>query len=76
MAVAKHLQGSGIGAELLRAGVRQSEDHGAHYIWARARDSALKFYMQNGFDVFGEQFVDEATGMGHHLVMRVTTRQS
>jgi len=76
MAVAKHLQGSGIGAELLRAGVRQSEDHGAHYIWARARDSALKFYMQNGFDVFGEQFVDEATGMGHHLVMKATTRQS
>ncbi|MEN9746006.1 MAG: hypothetical protein RL729_478 [Actinomycetota bacterium] len=75
MAVAKHLQGSGMGAELLAAGVRQSEEHGAHYIWARARDSALKFYMQNGFDVFGEQFVDEATGMGHHLVMKVTTRQ-
>jgi hypothetical protein len=32
--------------------------------------------MQNGFDVFGEQFVDEATGMGHHLVMKATTRQS
>ena len=75
MAVAKHLQGSGVGAELLSAGVQRAEDDGAHYIWARARDSALKFYTQNGFDVFGDQFVDEATGMGHHLVMKVTTRQ-
>ena len=75
MAVAKHLQGSGVGAELLSAGVQRAEDDGAHYIWARARDSALKFYTQNGFDVFGDQFVDEATGMSHHLVMKVTTRQ-
>lgn len=75
MAVAKHVQGSGIGAELLRAGIRHCEDHGANYIWARARDSALNFYTQNGFEVFGEQFIDEATGMGHHLVMKTTTRQ-
>ena len=74
MAVAKKLQGSGIGAELLSAGVSQAEDQGAHYIWARARDSALNFYTRNGFAVFGEQFVDDATGMGHHLVMKVTTR--
>jgi thiamine transport system ATP-binding protein len=75
MAVAKHLQGSGVGAELLSAGVKRAEGDGAHYIWARARDSALKFYTRNGFEVFGDQFVDEATGMGHHLVMKVTTRQ-
>ena len=74
MAVAKRLQGSGIGAELLSAGVAEAEKDGAHYIWARARDSALNFYSQNGFEVFGEQFVDDATGMGHHLVMKVTTR--
>ena len=74
MAVAKRLQGSGIGAELLSVGITHAEDEGAHYVWARARDSALKFYTQNGFAVFGEQFVDEATGMSHHLVMKVTTR--
>ena len=74
MAVVKRMQGSGIGAELLSAGVSQAEDQGAHYIWARARDSALNFYTRNGFAVFGEQFVDDATGMGHHLVMKVTTR--
>ena len=74
MAVAKRLQGSGVGAELLSAGITHAEDEGAHYIWARARDSALNFYTHNGFAVFGEQFVDEATGMGHHLVMKVTTR--
>ena len=76
MAVAKRMQGSGIGAELLSAGVRHCENENAHYVWARARDSALSFYTRNGFDVFGEQFVDEATGMSHHLVMKVVTRQS
>jgi len=75
MAVAKHLQGSGTGAELLSVGVQRAEREGAHYIWARARDSALNFYTRNGFQVFGEQFIDEATGMGHHLVMKVSTRQ-
>lgn len=75
MAVAKRMQGTGIGAEVLEAGLRHCENQNAHYIWARARDSALNFYTNNGFNIFGEQFVDEATGMSHHLVMKVLTRQ-
>jgi hypothetical protein len=38
-------------------------------VWARARDSALRFYQNNGFAVEGDAFMDEATGMSHHLVV-------
>lgn len=69
MAVADHLQGMGIGRTLLRAGVARAASLGSHVVWARARDAAIPFYETNGFDTVGEAFVDEATGLGHHLVV-------
>lgn len=69
MAVDKTLQSSGIGAVLLAAGVHRARLAGAVNIWARARDSALAFYQRNGFTVVGEAFMDDATGMSHHLVV-------
>jgi len=29
----------------------------------------LYFYGRNGFATVGDQFIDEASGLGHHLVM-------
>lgn len=69
MAVADHLQGMGIGRTLLRAGVARAASLGSRVVWARARDAAIPFYVANGFDAVGEPFVDEATGLGHHLVV-------
>ena len=69
MAVDTTLQSNGIGAVLLSAGVRRARDAGAVNIWARARDSALAFYERNGFAVVGDAFMDDATGMSHHLVV-------
>jgi GNAT superfamily N-acetyltransferase len=69
MAVAKRLQGSGVGATLLLAGIDRARTLGCTYVWARARDNALYFYERRGFNTFGEQFIDDATGLGHHLVM-------
>ena len=69
MAVAKHLQSKGLGRILLRAGIDRAMSMGSTYVWARARDNALYFYEKNGFATVGDQFVDEATGLGHHLVM-------
>lgn len=69
MAVAKALQGRGIGGVLLTAGIERARDRGARFVWARARDGALDFYRRHGFAVVGEQFIDEATGLGHHLVV-------
>ena len=69
MAVAKHLQSKGLGRILLQAGIDRAVSMGSTYVWARARDNALYFYEKNRFATIGDQFIDEATGLGHHLVM-------
>ena len=69
MAVAKHLQSKGLGRILLQAGIDRAVSMGSTYVWARARDNALYFYERNGFATVGDQFIDEASGLGHHLVM-------
>ncbi len=69
MAVAKHLQSKGLGRILLDAGITRAKSLDSTYVWARARDNALYFYERNGFTAIGDQFIDEASGLGHHLVM-------
>jgi GNAT superfamily N-acetyltransferase len=69
MAVAKHLQSKGLGRILLDAGISRAKSLDSTYVWARARDNALYFYERNGFATVGDQFIDEASGLGHHLVM-------
>lgn len=70
MAVDEHLQGSGLGALLVRAGIDLARSRDAEIVWARARDSALGFYERLGFNAVGDGFVDEPTGMPHHIVVR------
>ena len=72
MAVAKHLQSQGLGNILLQAGITRAKAHESTYVWARARDRALYFYERNGFETIGDQFIDEASGLAHHLVMLET----
>ena len=72
MAVAKHLQSKGLGNILLQAGIDRAVSMGSTYVWARARNNALYFYERNGFATIGDQFIDEASGLGHHLVMLKT----
>lgn len=72
MAVAKHLQSKGLGNILLQAGITRAKTLESTYVWARARDRALYFYERNGFETIGDQFIDEASGLGHHLVMLKT----
>jgi GNAT superfamily N-acetyltransferase len=69
MAVDKSLQSRGVGARLLAAGIDRARTHGADSVWARARDTALVFYERNGMHVVGDAFLDDATGMSHHLVV-------
>ena len=69
MAVDKTLQSHGVGALLLSAGIERARGLGAHNVWARARDTALAFYERNGMHVVGDAFLDDATGMSHHLVV-------
>ena len=70
MAVDEDLQGSGLGAMLVEAGLSLARERDAQLVWARARDSALGFYEKLGFAAMGDGFVDEPTGMPHHIVVR------
>lgn len=70
MAVLDRLQGSGAGRSIIEAGLDLARKNGCELVWARARDSALYFYERTGFEVVGDAFIDDATGMSHHLVVR------
>ena len=73
MAVAHNAQGRGLGGVMLATGIQHAKKSGAKYVWARARDSALYFYERHGFTQVGEGFIDETTGLSHHLVVQVVT---
>jgi GNAT superfamily N-acetyltransferase len=70
MAVAESLQGAGLGALLIDAGLALAKERGATIAWARARDSAMGFYERLGFVSTGDGFVDGPTAMPHHIVVR------
>ena len=69
MATDPQLQGRGVGGILVDAGCRRAAAV-APLIWARARDSALNFYMRHGFIVEGDGFIDETTKIPHHLIVK------
>jgi len=70
MAVADELQGAGLGALLIDAGMALANERGATIAWARARDSAMGFYERLGFASTGAGFMDGPTAMPHHIVVR------
>lgn len=70
MATARHLQSTGLGGVLLEAGCAEAQTRGHRTVWARARDAAQGFYERHGFVVEGEGFIDEATQLPHHVMIR------
>jgi predicted GNAT family N-acyltransferase len=70
MATVDAHRGEGLGARLLEAGIERCRSAGAALVWARARDSALPFYVRHGFATVGVGYVDLTTGLPHHDVIR------
>ncbi len=70
MAVATSHQKSGLGKLLLAAGISHTKQHDAKYVWAKARDSALNFYLRNNFVAVGDGFTEGVTQMPHHFVVQ------
>ena len=70
MATAHDHQGTGVGGLLLGAGCARAASAGYPLVWARARDAALAFYERHGFVVDGDGFIDAATQLPHHVVLR------
>lgn len=69
MAVAVDLQGTGVGAALLRHGVERVRAAGGGLVWANGRDTALGFYRRHGWEVVGEGFVYGPMRLPHHVVV-------
>ena len=69
MATAPDLQGRGVGALLLESGCERTSAI-APLVWARARDTALPFYLSHDFVVDGNGFIDEHTAKPHHFITR------
>ncbi len=70
MATLQHLQGHGLGGLLVEAGCREARAAGAGLVWANARDAALEFYLRHGFEVDSDGFVEQVTGLPHHVIVR------
>ncbi|MEY3267057.1 MAG: hypothetical protein RJA15_1503 [Actinomycetota bacterium] len=68
--MSERLHGEGLGEQLIAAGIALAADRGATLVWARARDSALGFYIKCSFASVGDGFIDEPTGLPHHIVIR------
>jgi predicted GNAT family N-acyltransferase len=71
MATAPTARGTGVSAELLAAGIERCRSVGARLIWARARVSALSFYVRHGFSTAGDEYVDATTGLAHHDIVQL-----
>ena len=63
-------RGRGAGSALLRVGVQMASALGCDHVWARARDSALSFYLDHDFEVVGDGYIDSATAIAHHDIIR------
>lgn len=70
MAVDATLRTTGFGRAIIDAGIALATERGARLVWARARDSAMGFYEKCGFTSVGDGFIDEPTGMPHHIVVK------
>lgn len=71
MATSPDVRGSGAGALVLRDGVRRCAATGSTVIWARARVTALGFYLRHGFETRGDEYVDLTTGLPHRDITRL-----
>lgn len=70
MATEPATRGSGLGRELLTAGLDRCREAGSDLVWARARVAALGFYERHGFEPVGVEYVDLTTGLPHHDIVR------
>lgn len=70
MAVDDGYRGRGVGGILLYGGLTVAVERGAEVLWARARDTALGFYMAHGWMPHGEGYIDAGTALTHHDVIR------
>lgn len=68
MATAPEARGRGYGTLLIHAGRRRAGELEVGVVWARARATALTFYLEHGFEAVGDEFIDDTSALPHRLV--------
>jgi len=58
VAVATHLQGTGVGRVLVEASERLARERGFAFMELNARDTAIPFYLRLGYHRIGEPFTE------------------
>jgi GNAT superfamily N-acetyltransferase len=71
MATLVGLQRTGVGSQLLTAGLERCAGNGIDLVWARARDTSLAFYERHEFVVVGAGYTDLTTQLPHHDIVRM-----
>ncbi len=64
-------RGTGLGSMLLAAGLDRCAETGVALVWARARVTALPFYVRHGFEPVGPVYTDLTTGLPHRDIVCV-----
>jgi ribosomal protein S18 acetylase RimI-like enzyme len=67
MATLEDYRGKGIGNQLVNFAIVYLRGQKANYIWCNARKTALKFYINLGFEVISDEF--EVPVIGPHRVL-------
>jgi len=70
VAVFPHARRLGVGRALMRALETRAAEEGARETWLNARDSAYGFYEALGYELHGEGFVSELTGIPHRAARK------
>jgi len=68
-AVKPTMQGKGIGKMLLNYIIDFTKNEGGKRIWCNARDSAVGFYLKDGFTLTGEKFT--RTGVNFEIMEKL-----
>lgn len=66
VAVDEHLQGTGIGSELVRFSEGFAREKGFTYIHCNARKTAVPFYLKHGYTISGDEFSE--VGIPHYYM--------
>lgn len=69
MAILKRFQGQGLGQKILSFGENFLKEKNVKIIWCNAREVALKFYQQNGYQISGAPFPIGDIGL-HYLMFK------
>lgn len=71
MATLPSRRGTGVSTVLLKVGIDRCRAASTKLVWARARVTALSFYVRRGFEPVGDDYVDSTTGLAHHDIIRL-----